>query len=199
MYGWYVSHSHFLRLRVSLPQNKSKEPMNPNNLQTHIVTQTYERHHDDLVRYVNARLTNWQESEDLVQDVFVKMLQLPQMINEETSRALAYAIANNMTKDRLRRRIIAAKADAYYIHTTDTAHNNAERDMQSHEIMQAVRGGLERLSPACCKVYELSLLQDLTADEIALKLNVSKRTIESQLLTSRKKMRQDATLRMQVS
>lgn len=49
--------------------------------------------------------------------------------------------------------------------------------------------GISKLSPACAKVYRMSLFDDMPANAIAEELNVAKRTIESQLFTSRKQMR----------
>ena len=52
-----------------------------------------------------------------------------------------------------------------------------------------VNDSMARLSPACAKVYRMSLFDDMTAGDIAEELQVSKRTVESQLFTSRKQMR----------
>ena len=48
---------------------------------------------------------------------------------------------------------------------------------------------VDKLSPTCAKVYRMSLFDDMTAGDIAEELQVSKRTVESQLFTSRKQMR----------
>lgn len=52
-----------------------------------------------------------------------------------------------------------------------------------------VNQGMSKLTPACAKVYRMSLFDDMPANAIAEELNVAKRTIESQLFTSRKQMR----------
>ena len=49
---------------------------------------------------------------------------------------------------------------------------------------------MDKLSPTCARVYRMSLIDDMTTSDIAEEMQVSKRTIESQLFTSRKKMRE---------
>jgi sigma-70, region 4 len=68
-------------------------------------------------------------------------------------------------------------------------HSHVERMAEYHDALRMVNGSMARLSPACVKVYRMSLFEDMTAGDIALEMNVSKRTVESQLFTSRKQVR----------
>lgn len=69
-------------------------------------------------------------------------------------------------------------------------HSHVERLAEYNDAMRIVNAGIGRLSPACAKVYRMSFFEDMTAGDIADELQFSKRTVESQLFTSRKQMKE---------
>ena len=68
-------------------------------------------------------------------------------------------------------------------------YSHVERVAEYHDTLRMVNDSMARLSPACAKVYRMSLFEDMTTGDIAQEMNVSKRTVESQLFTSRKQVR----------
>ena len=69
------------------------------------LTNYYVTHRDELLAYVSSRLGNSVEAEDLVQNVFLRLLTSNKMITEVTLPALVYTIASHMIADYSRRRI----------------------------------------------------------------------------------------------
>ena len=154
-----------------------------------MIANFYTVHHAELVNYATSRLGNREESEDLVQDVFIKMMSFEGMINKETIKSFAFTIAANKIKDHLRRRIFRHKMEENAKYEMELQHSHVERVVEYHDTLRMVNDSMARLSPACAKVYRMSLFEDMTAGDIALEMNVSKRTVESQLFTSRKQVR----------
>ena len=81
------------------------------NNQGQMIANFYTVHHAELVNYATSRLGNREESEDLVQDVFIKMMSFEGIINEATIKSFAYTITANKVKDLLRRRIFRHKME----------------------------------------------------------------------------------------
>ena len=159
------------------------------NNQGQIIANFYTVYQAELVNFAISRLGNREESEDLVQDVFIKMMSFEGMINKETIKSFAFTIAANKIKDHLRRRIFRHKMEENAKYEMELQHSHVERVVEYHDTLRMVNDSMARLSPACAKVYRMSLIEDMTAGDIALEMNVSKRTVESQLFTSRKQVR----------
>ena len=154
-----------------------------------IIAAFYTIHQNELVNFATSRLGNREEAEDLVQDAFFKMMTFEGIINEATIKSFAFTITANKIKDHLRRRIFRHKMEESKRYEMELQHSHAERLAEYHDALRIVNAGISSLSPACAKVYRMTLFDEKCAAEIAKELNVSKRTVESQLLTSRKKVR----------
>ena len=159
------------------------------NNQGQMIANFYTVHHAELVNFATSRLGNREESEDLVQDVFIKMMSFEGIINEATIKSFAFTIAANKIKDHLRRRIFRHKMEENAKYEMELQHSHVERVVEYHDTLRMVNDSMARLSPACAKVYRMSLFEDMTTGDIAQEMNVSKRTVESQLFTSRKQVR----------
>ena len=159
------------------------------NNQGRMIANFYTVHYAELVNFAISRLGNREEGEDLVQDVFIKMMSFEGMINEETIKSFAFTIAANKIKDHLRRRIFRHQLEESKKYEMELQHSHAERLAEYHDTLRIVNQNVDKLSPTCAKVYRMSLFDDMTAGDIAEELQVSKRTVESQLFTSRKQVR----------
>jgi len=157
--------------------------------QGQMIANFYQEYHLELVNFAISRLGNREEAEDLVQDVFVKMMTFDGIINEATVKSFAFTITTNKIKDHLRRRIFRHQMEESKKYEMELHHSNVERVAEYHDTLNIVNMHIENLSPACAKVYRMSLFEDMSAGDIAEELQVSKRTVESQLFTSRKQMR----------
>ena len=159
--------------------------------QAQIIAAFYTVHQNELVNFATSRLGNREEAEDLVQDAFVKMMTIEGIINEATIKSFAYTITANKVKDHLRRRIFRHQMEESKMYEMELLlqHSHAEHLAEYHDALRIVNAGISRLSPACAKVYRMSFFDEMMPGDIAEKLQVSKRTIESQLFTSRKQIR----------
>lgn len=159
------------------------------NNQAQIIAAFYTVHQKELVNFATSRLGSREEAEDLVQDAFIKMMTFEGIINEATIKSFAYTITANKVKDHLRRRIFRHQMEESKKYEMELQHSHAERLAEYHDALRIVNAGISSLSPACAKVYRMSLYDDMTTGDIAEELQLSKRTVESQLFTSRKLIR----------
>ena len=157
--------------------------------QQQMIADFYKENQEKLVNFAVARLGNWQEAEDLVQDVFVKLMTYDGIINETTVRSFIFTITNHEIMNILRRRACRHKVEESVMYEQELQCSAVERVVEYHDALRLVNRCVEQLTPSCAKVYRMTLFDGKCAGEIAKELNVSKRTVESQLLTSRKKIR----------
>lgn len=157
--------------------------------QQQMIADFYKENQEKLVNFAVARLGNWQEAEDLVQDVFVKLMTYDGIINNTTIRSFVFTITNHEIMNILRRRACRHKVEESVMYEQELQCSAVERVVEYHDALRLVNRCVEQLTPSCAKVYRMTLFDGKCAGEIAKELNVSKRTVESQLLTSRKKIR----------
>lgn len=157
--------------------------------QQQMIADIYKECQEKLVSFAVARLGNWQEAEDLVQDVFVKLMTYEGIINETTVKSFIFTITNHEIMDILRRRACRHKVEEHVMYEQELQYSAVERVVEYHDTLRMVNYCVDQLTPSCAKVYRMTLFDGKCAGEIAKELNVSKRTVESQLLTSRKKVR----------
>lgn len=164
--------------------------MEPQTDNARLTASAYTAHRDELLRFATSRLGNPQEAEDLVQDAFLSLMDYEGLINEATVKSFVFTITANKVRDALRRRIFRRNAESHKQHELERTYASAEQTAEYHEVVGMLRQGIRRLSPACARVYTMSLFEDKAAADIAGQLHVSKRTVEAQLFTSRKAIRQ---------
>lgn len=124
--------------------------------------------------------------EDLVQDVFVKILGLD-IIIEDQLKGLAVKIAYQKRIDYLRHRAYINKVQNEGAFMMECTYSSADAEVS--DILQIEMKVISRMGDLDCQTYCLSRFEDKTADEIALQLNLSKRAVESRLYRMRQTMR----------
>ena len=130
------------------------------------LTNYYVTHRDELLAYVSSRLGNSVEAEDLVQNVFLRLLTSDKMITEITLPALVYTIARNLINDYYRRRT-HYEAYEHYLKNTDS-----------------------RVPENCREIYRLHIYGGMKVAEISERLGEGYKSVEHRLGTARKMIRQ---------
>lgn len=134
-----------------------------------------------------------EDAEDLLQNVFLKLLGVD-IVYEDSLKALVMVTAMNLRKDycrkqAFRRRSLEAMDEPDFI----------ERSCE-HEVIAADIESLEqsvvstRLNDINASIYSLSRHEGLSAKEIALRLELDVRAVESRLYYSRKLVRGEMSL-----
>ena len=153
-----------------------------------LITNYYEAHRGELLAYVSSRLCGADEAEDLVQDVFMRLLTGFRLITPVTLPSLVYTIARNLIFDYYRKR---QSRDAYEhaLHSTTSTDGEAERLLSVREITEQMERGLARLPENCREVYRLHIYDGMKAGEISQALGQGYKTVEHRLGLARKEIR----------
>ena len=154
-----------------------------------VVAEAFANYHDLLLAYVYKRIHDWNDSEDVVQDVFLRLLELGDMVCTQTVRGLVFTTAQNLLVDRLRRRVRKADVYADLYERQPAVTDSTEQQIHAHSLMWAEQGHLKALPPVCRKIYYMSRFREMSVDEVSQELCINRRTVETQLFRGRKKMR----------
>ena len=137
----------------------------------------FDRHHRALFRYF-VRLTSERSwSEDLVQEVFFRILKYRHTYQPTTSfRAWMYQVGRNVWLDQAgKRKEVALPENAGEIGSADLP---ADRQVQARQETVLLRRALAALPPEKREVLVMSRYQELRYDEIASALNCEVGTVK---------------------
>lgn len=155
-----------------------------------IITFAYEQYRESVIRFIDYRIHDQMEAEDMTQDVFMRLLEYKQMLRPESVKSFVYTIARNLVTDYLRHFYKRQEIEQFIIEDE----KEQSYDLEQHLIVRDLENQeLKRLSlfPAQRKaVYAMSRYRELTVEEISLELSLSRRTVENHLRLGRKEMRE---------
>lgn len=153
------------------------------------LTNYYVTHRDELLAYVSSRLGNSVEAEDLVQNVFLRLLTSDKMITDITLPSLVYTITRNMITDYYRRRT-HFEAYEHYLKNTDSIDESAESILSVRDITEQLERGLARVPENCREIYRLHIYGGMKVAEISERLGEDYKSVEHRLGAARKLVRQ---------
>ena len=152
------------------------------------LTNYYVTHRDELLAYVSSRLGNSVEAEDLVQNVFLRLLTSDKMITDITLPALVYTIARNLIADYYRRRT-HFEVYEHYLKNTDSIDESAESILSIRDITEQLERRLARVPENCREIYRLHVYGGMKVAEISEHLGEGYKSVEHRLGTARKLVR----------
>ena len=154
-----------------------------------IITNFYTLHRDELLTYVSSRLGGQTAlAEDLVQDVFTRLLTSDKMITEVTLPALVYTIARNLIADYYRHHAIRREFAEHFAHAS-AMETSFESTFYAHELYLRVEHCIDRLPENCRTVYRMHIYEGMKVSEISLRLGEGYKSVEYRLGAARKEVR----------
>jgi RNA polymerase sigma-70 factor (ECF subfamily) len=148
---------------------------------TQFIAALYQRHRRSLLWYLTRLIPNRADAEEIAQEAFVRLLGAPHL-ETDLSRARNYlfATATNLARDNYRRR--SARAEGAHV-PLDAVHLEADEPLPERRIdaelgCRVIDSALRSLLPRPRQALLLYVHEDLTYKRIALRLGVSKKTIE---------------------
>lgn len=155
----------------------------------HLIAAHYEAHRDEMVRYASAVTGDIMLSEDLVQEVFLRLLSWSHPIMISTLRPLAFTILRRLIADCQRRRHVKE-------HYLEMMMQQAECDtslsssLLMGELKERIEQALRRVPQPCHCLYRLHLFYGMGTGELTNITGLPYRTVERRLGKARKEVRQ---------
>lgn len=154
-----------------------------------VVASIYKRCYGKLLAYLAGCTHDTMDAEDMAQDIFVKMLSIG-VVTEATAEALLFVMARRMVIDDARHKAFVRQGMKQLVCTVSQydTHSVARR-LEVDELLERERAVLARMAPKRARVYEMYRHEELSAKEIAARLDISRRTVETHIYLSTKEMK----------
>ena len=146
-----------------------------------LITNYYIAHRDELLAYAVSRLGDSCQAEDIVQNVFLRLLTSDKLISEVTFPALVFAMTRNQIYDYFRHHTAVEQYEHYI--------KGVCSEQTTEESMEQMERGLARLPENCREIYRLHIYNGLKVSEISQQLGEGYKSVEHRLGTARKAMR----------
>ena len=137
-------------------------------------------YYKNLCGYANLFTKDPSMSEDIVQNVFVKLWVYRKKINPNIpiKRYLHKSVYNEFI-DQYRKNKSVISLEEKHLRTINTIIDDNSFDIE--KLMTRVNNEIEKLPEKCKKVFILNKKEGLTHDEIAEYLQISKKTVEGHI------------------
>ena len=157
---------------------------------TQLIADAYADYHRSVYLYIYYKINNKEESEDLSQDVFLRLMDYNQMLRPDTVKYFIFTIARNLVTDYLRRYYRRQEMTSYMYDTLERGSNETESQIIAADLLNLERARMVLLPVRRREVYLMSRFHNKSVQEIASELDLSFRTVENHLFTGRKEIRE---------
>uniref|UniRef100_UPI003216308B RNA polymerase sigma factor n=1 Tax=uncultured Draconibacterium sp. TaxID=1573823 RepID=UPI003216308B len=141
----------------------------------------YYKYHKRLFAFVYKFLKNWHDTEDLVQKVFVIIWEKRKNIDPgKPFSSYIFRIARNEVYDWLKKKALTEYCDTYLLGDITQVDDSIERK----KIVELVYSLIKKIPERRRQIFLLNRDEGLTYKQIAVKLNISENTVDTQIRNS---------------
>lgn len=139
-------------------------------------------------QYINDRNT----TEDLVQDFFVSLwIDASHLQIKSSLKSYLFAAIKNRCLDHQKHQKVTEKYRNFILFSAYSGSESTDHYFAESELRLAIQKSMEKLSPRCREIFELSRFKGVSNQEIADQLGISKRTTEVQISNALKILRKE--------
>jgi len=152
----------------------------------------YQLYSKKLYSFAFSLLKDHYHSEELVQDVFVTLWEKREQINTDLQfENYLFTICYNSARKFFRKKKIENKVKDYLLKNAPKSIPETANTVIYNELMELVDRTVEKLPPKRKAVFKLSRQEGKQIKEIAEKLNISSRTVETHLTKALRLIKQE--------
>lgn len=147
------------------------------------------RYQPKLVSFFTGFLHNEEQAEDLAQDLFFNLWKNRKKLEEVQSfHAYIYKMARNTLYNFYDHSLVREQYDINKCFEPIKT-ESLEEQIFADELQVLINQWVDSLPPQRQKIFKMSRIEGLTNDEIAIQLQISKRTVENHLTTALSELR----------
>ncbi|RIH66904.1 RNA polymerase sigma-70 factor [Mariniphaga sediminis] len=138
----------------------------------------YYKYHKKLFAFIYKFLKNWHDTEDLVQKVFVIIWEKKENIDLNKSfNNYIFIIARNEVYDFLKKKALMDYCDDYALSNI----KQTEEGIETKRIVETIYSLIKKLPERRRQIFLLNRDHGLTYKQIAVRLNISENTVDTQI------------------
>ena len=158
-----------------------------------LVTGLVESHGQQLRRYLLSRVRNSGDVPDIVQEVFLRMMRVPNVESVRSPEAYLFTVAQHVVQQHtLKQSAIPPSADLERLlreRSPDLSYTDPALEVHAEQCLECLQDGLDKLSPKLRATFLLSRRDGLTFAEIAVELGTTKHMVKKYLMKALTKLR----------
>lgn len=142
----------------------------------------YNKFHKKVYYFAISYLKNKEEAEDVVQEVFMNLWKYREQINEYyVFSKYLFKITYNATCKKFRKQASNKKQLEEVLQNFIIEDNSTNLDIEYNNLLETANLLIEKLPSRQKEIFLLSIKEQLTNEQIAQKLNISKKTVDNYL------------------
>jgi len=135
-----------------------------------------------LTVYANKYVRDIETAKEIVQDLFVHLYEKRENLDINSSlKSYLFRSTHNRCINYINAQKIRIQHAEYVFKTADATENILEQEVNKTELEQALFTAINQLPPKCQSIFKMNRFEGLSNTEIAEKLKLSKRTVETQI------------------
>jgi len=148
-------------------------------------------HGNQLQRFLLSRVRNIADVPDLAQEVYLRMLRVPNAESVRSPEAYLFTVAQHVVQQYTLKVAASPSVELENVLSTrGSLHSDPALEFIAGQCLDSLQDTLEKLSPKVRAVFMLSRRDGLSFDEIALRLGCSKPMVKKYLMKALLQFRQ---------
>ena len=144
--------------------------------------QLFSKYNRKLYYFSKSYLISKEDSEGLVQEVFLIIWKQRKELKTHLSfNSYLYTITYNAIRKHFRKKIREKKYLNKFLEDFDEKHNTTAISIEYNNLNELVNKAIDKLPEKRKLIFWLSRYEELTNEEIAKQLHISKKTVENQI------------------
>lgn len=142
----------------------------------------FDLYYENLKSFIYYKTGDIALTEDLVQDVFIKVWEKRNEIDPNSLKGLLFTIANNLVLDHFRhQKVVLEKSDLEKAKLYQWEYSTPEFLLEEQEFKQTLNRVITSMPEGCREAFLLSRKDKLTYNEIASMLDISVKAVEKRI------------------
>lgn len=144
-------------------------------------SQLYAQYLDNIYRYIFSLCYDKSTSEEVTQDLFIKVWENRLVLmNVSSFKPYLYRAAKNLLLNYIRKEQLQTKVITHYQYHLPAADETIDEKIEYNQYYQITRNAVELLPEKRKQIFKLRSEDALTIDEIAAKLSISRSVVKKQ-------------------
>lgn len=147
-----------------------------------VFEEIFRKYYQSLSNYANSILKEMDESEEIVQNLFLGIWEKRANLEITISlKSYLYRAVHNHCLNRIKHLKVREEYQQYATNFYDVSHESVSNTVMKNELEQKIEEAISKLPEQCRVVFSLSRFEELKYHEIAEKLAISPKTVENHI------------------